>query len=387
MKRVLGRLLSMIPVLLGVMLLIFIMLRVVPGDPVSILLGEHYSQETVERLTRAMNLDKPLFEQFVSYVAGALRGDLGVSYAMKRPVTELILRAFPYTLKLTVLALVFAWGIGLTTGIIAAITKNKAPDRIFMAFSLAGVSMPIFMAALILQYFLAYKLKLVPVTSNGSMVSMILPAIALGWNSAGSVARMTRSSLIDVMMSDYIDTARAKGLTRSAVIFRHALKNSMLPVITMMTLQLSSMLSGAVVTESVFAIPGIPEPGHASASGNYTVYDDTRHAWKSACGFTVHRAGSAYTQSVRGELPGHTDHPCCLQMCNDPAPMKLKRRLAHNGRTASAHAHTSREQSRFLNRLRGGTRRRGQRRTRSVMSVRDVLNSYGDVKKNKDEHT
>ena len=257
MKRVLGRLLSMIPVLLGVMLLIFIMLRVVPGDPVSILLGEHYSQETVERLTRAMNLDKPLFEQFVSYVAGALRGDLGVSYAMKRPVTELILRAFPYTLKLTVLALVFAWGIGLTTGIIAAITKNKAPDRIFMAFSLAGVSMPIFMAALILQYFLAYKLKLVPVTSNGSMVSMILPAIALGWNSAGSVARMTRSSLIDVMMSDYIDTARAKGLTRSAVIFRHALKNSMLPVITMMTLQLSSMLSGAVVTESVFAIPGI----------------------------------------------------------------------------------------------------------------------------------
>ncbi len=257
MKRVLGRLLSMIPVLLGVMLLIFIMLRVVPGDPISILLGEHYSQETVERLTRAMNLDKPLFEQFVSYVAGALRGDLGVSYAMKRPVTELILRAFPYTLKLTVLALIFAWGIGLTTGIIAAITKNKAPDRIFMAFSLAGVSMPIFMAALILQYFLAYKLKLVPVTSNGSMVSMILPAIALGWNSAGSVARMTRSSLIDVMMSDYIDTARAKGLTRSAVIFRHALKNSMLPVITMMTLQLSSMLSGAVVTESVFAIPGI----------------------------------------------------------------------------------------------------------------------------------
>lgn len=257
MKRVLGRLLSMIPVLLGVMLLIFIMLRVVPGDPVSILLGEHYSQETVERLTRAMNLDKPLFEQFVSYVAGALRGDLGVSYAMKRPVTELILRAFPYTLKLTVLALIFAWGIGLTTGIIAAITKNKAPDRIFMAFSLAGVSMPIFMAALILQYFLAYRLKLVPVTSNGSLVSMILPAIALGWNSAGSVARMTRSSLIDVMMSDYIDTARAKGLTRSAVIFRHALKNSMLPVITMMTLQLSSMLSGAVVTESVFAIPGI----------------------------------------------------------------------------------------------------------------------------------
>ena len=257
MKRVLGRLISMIPVLLGVTLLIFIMLRIVPGDPVSVLLGEHYSQQTIERLTRAMNLDKPLFEQFLSYVGGALRGDLGVSYAMKEPVTKLILDAFPHTVKLALMAAAIAWIIGLIAGIVSAVNENKAPDRIFMAFSLMGVSVPIFMSSLVLQYLLAFKWKILPLTSNGSWVSMILPAIALGWNSAGSIARMTRSSLVDVLQADYIDTARAKGLTKWAVILGHALKNSMLPVITMMALQLSSMMSGAVITESIFAIPGI----------------------------------------------------------------------------------------------------------------------------------
>ena len=257
MKQIIDRLASMIVVLLGVMLLIFIMLRVVPGDPVSILLGEHYNQETIERLTKAMDLDKPILQQFFSYVKGVLHGDLGVSYTMNRPVTNLILTALPYTVRLALLAALFAWIVGLTTGIVSAIKKNKLPDHIFMTFSLAGVSVPIFMTSLLLQYLLAFKVKLFPMTSDGSIISLILPAIALGWNSAGSIARMTRSSLIEVMQADYIDTARAKGLTGGMVIFGHALKNAMLPVITMMALQLSSMMSGAVVTESIFAIPGI----------------------------------------------------------------------------------------------------------------------------------
>ena len=257
MKSAVKRIISMIPVLLGVMLLIFILLRIVPGDPVSVLLGEHYSQDTINRLTEAMHLDRPVAEQFISYVTGALRGDLGVSYSMKRPVTTIIIEAFPYTLKLALMAAVFAWIVGLAAGIIAAIKENKAPDRIFMTFSLAGVSVPIFMSSLFLQYIFAFKLKLLPLTSNGSIISLMLPAIALGWNSAGSVARMTRSSLIEVMQADYIDTARAKGLRRRAVIFGHALKNALLPVVTMMALQLSSMMSGAVITESVFAVPGI----------------------------------------------------------------------------------------------------------------------------------
>jgi hypothetical protein len=147
--------------------------------------------------------------------------------------------------------------LGLGTGIIAAIRQNSLVDHLFMGVSLAGVSMPIFMVALLLQYLFAFKIKAFPLTLDGTFLSMILPAIALGWNSAGSIARMTRSSLLEVMQADYIDTARAKGLRKQAVILGHALKNSMLPVITMMALQFSGMLSGAVITESIFAIPGI----------------------------------------------------------------------------------------------------------------------------------
>ena len=257
MKGVLKRLVSIIPVLLGVIVLIFFMLRIVPGDPATILLGEHVSQETVERLTKSMNLDQPVLVQLGMYILNALRGDLGTSYNMKRPVTDLILQAFPYTVKLALMAAVFAWIVGLISGIIAAIKQNKIPDRLFMGFSLAGISMPIFMTSLFLQYMLAFKFKVFSLTSDGSAWSMILPAVALGWNSAGSIARMTRSSLLEVMQADYTDTARAKGLGQRAVILGHALKNSMLPVITMMALQLSSMMSGAVITESVFAIPGI----------------------------------------------------------------------------------------------------------------------------------
>ncbi|MBP3914356.1 MAG: ABC transporter permease [Lachnospiraceae bacterium] len=257
MKAAVKRLVSMIPVLIGVMLLTFIMLRVVPGDPVSIMLGEHYSQAKIDRLTRAMNLDKPMWEQFVSYMLGAFRGDLGVSYMMNKPVTGLIAEAFPQTFRLALMAAAIAWAVGLIAGITAAVKQNKLPDHLFMGFSLAGVSVPIFMSALFLQYFFSYRLKILPLTSDGSAASLILPAIALGWNSAGSVARMTRSSLIETLQADYIDTARAKGLLRPAVIFGHALKNALLPVVTMMALQISSLMSGAVITESVFSVPGI----------------------------------------------------------------------------------------------------------------------------------
>jgi len=257
MKRVLKHLLSMIPVLLGVMILTFIMLRVIPGDPVTVLLGEHYSQDTIDKLTKAMDLDKPMWQQFLSYLGGVLRGDLGISYSLKRPVTDLIMQAFPFTVRLSLLAALFAWIPGLVFGIIAAATQNSISDRLFMTFSLAGVSMPVFMAALLLQYLFAYRLRLLPLTSDGSLVSMILPAIALGWNDIGSISRLTRSSLLEVMQAEYIGTAEAKGLGRSAVIIRHALKNALLPVVTMMAMQFSSMLSGAVITEMVFAIPGI----------------------------------------------------------------------------------------------------------------------------------
>jgi len=249
---VIKRILGTIPVLIGVVLLIFIMLRIVPGNAAAMLLGEHVDQATIDRLTEVMGLDKPVIVQFFDYLAGAIHGDLGISYKYNRAVTDMIIEAFPYTLELALLAV-----LGLGTGIIAAIRQNSLVDHLFMGVSLAGVSMPIFMVALLLQYLFAFKIKAFPLTLDGTFLSMILPAIALGWNSAGSIARMTRSSLLEVMQADYIDTARAKGLRKQAVILGHALKNSMLPVITMMALQFSGMLSGAVITESIFAIPGI----------------------------------------------------------------------------------------------------------------------------------
>lgn len=257
MKSLIKRVLGTIPVLIGVVLLIFIMLRIVPGDPAAMLLGEHADQATIDRLTEVMGLDEPLIAQFFRYVANALHGDLGISYKYGRSVSDMILEALPYTVKLALLASVFAWVLGLVAGVIAAIRQNSITDRLFMGFSLAGVSMPIFMVSLFLQYLLAFQFKVFPLTEDGSFLSMILPSIALGWNSAGRIARMTRSSLLEVMQADYIDTARAKGLRQKSVIVGHALKNSMLPVITMMALQFSSMLSGAVITESIFAIPGI----------------------------------------------------------------------------------------------------------------------------------
>ncbi|MCD8117634.1 MAG: ABC transporter permease [Oscillospiraceae bacterium] len=257
MKQFLKRLLGTIPVIIGVVLLIFLMLRIIPGDAVSVLLGDHVSQDTIDRLTAAMGLDKPMWQQFVSYIGNLFKGDLGISYTYSRSVSEMIMEAFPYTVKLTAMAIVFAWGFGLLAGIISAIRQNKLLDRLFMGLSLMGLSMPVFMTSLFLQYLLAFKLGWFSLVSDGSWPTMILPAIALGWNSAGSIARMTRSSLVEVTQADYIDTAKAKGLRYRAVILGHGLKNAMLPVITMMALQLSSMLSGAVITESIFAIPGI----------------------------------------------------------------------------------------------------------------------------------
>ena len=204
-----------------------------------------------------MGLDEPLYLQFFRYVGNAIRGDFGTSYRLNRNVTNIILEAFPNTVKLSLCAAVIAWVIGISAGLISAIYRNRILDRLFMGTALMGVSMPVFMIALVLQYVFAFKLELFPVSGYDSMKAMVLPAIALGWNSAGSIARMTRSNLVEVMQDDYIRTARAKGLMEGGVILHHALKNAMLPVVTMMALQVSSMLSGAVLTESVFGIPGI----------------------------------------------------------------------------------------------------------------------------------
>lgn len=256
-KNILARILQAILVMLGVALLIFIMLRIVPGDAIVTMMGEHAKLETIERMTRELGLDQPVYVQFWRYITGALRGDFGTSYALNRSVSELIGLAFPNTLRLAVAAAVVAWITGIICGIIAAVKKNGILDHLFMGFSLLGVSVPVFMVAMVLQYFLAYRLKLLPISGVDSWQGYILPAIALGWNSAGSIARLTRSTLLEVLQEDYIDTARAKGHRQLGVITVHALRNALLPVITMMAVQLSSLLSGAVICETVFSVNGI----------------------------------------------------------------------------------------------------------------------------------
>lgn len=256
-KNILARILQAILVMLGVALLIFIMLRIVPGDAIVTMMGEHAKLETIERMTRELGLDQPVYVQFWRYITGALRGDFGTSYALNRSVSELIGLAFPNTLRLAVAAAIVAWITGIICGIIAAVKKNGILDHLFMGFSLLGVSVPVFMVAMVLQYFLAYRLKLLPISGVDSWQGYILPAIALGWNSAGSIARLTRSTLLEVLQEDYIDTARAKGHRQFGVITVHALRNALLPVITMMAVQLSSLLSGAVICETVFSVNGI----------------------------------------------------------------------------------------------------------------------------------
>ena len=257
MKKVLFRLGQSAVVLLGVMLSIFVLLRVVPGDPIATMMGEHADTATIERMTREFGLDQPIPIQFLTYLKGVLTGDLGTSYALGRAVTTLLGSAFGNTLALTILSALFAWVMGIVCGVISAVRKDSVVDRLFMGLSLLGVSVPVFMVAMALQYVFAYNLHWLPIAGVSDWSDFLLPAIALGWNSAGSIARLVRSSLLEVLQQEYIDTARAKGLSQFAILIAHAMRNTMLPVITMMALQFSGLLSGAVITETVFSINGI----------------------------------------------------------------------------------------------------------------------------------
>ena len=254
-------------VLLAVALLLFIMLRIIPGNPVTTMMGEHADTETIDRMTAELGLDQPILTQFGRYLLGAVSGNFGTSYSLKRPVSELMGTALGNTLKLALFASLFAWITGILCGVLAAVRKDSIPDRLFMGFSLLGVSMPVFVTAMVLQYVFAFRLRWLPIAGADSLASFILPAIALGWNAAGSIARLVRSTLLDVLEEDYIDTARAKGRRPVGILFRHALRNAMLPVITMMAIQFSGLLSGAVITESVFSINGIGQLTVQAISG------------------------------------------------------------------------------------------------------------------------
>ena len=256
-KYITKRILISIPLMIAVVLVVFLMLQVLPGNPITVMMGEKASPAVIERVTEQMGLNDPVMVRFGRYILDACQGDLGISYKLNRPITGLIMEAFPNTVKLAIAAALVAWIIGIPAGIVSAIRKDTLLDRSLMGFSLVGISLPVFWAAMLMQFIFAYKLGWLPVAGFSTWKHLIMPSFVLGWASSCTIARLTRSIPLGIMRNDYIRTARAKGLRESLVVIRHGLKNAMIPVVTMMAMQFASLLSGAVLTETVFGIGGI----------------------------------------------------------------------------------------------------------------------------------
>ncbi len=251
------RLFLLVPTLLGVTLAAFLMLRLTPGDPVAIMLGEFASSTEVARLRRDLGLDQPLPFQYVKFVGRALRGDLGTSIRSRREVTAEIGDRVSSTVGLTLAAMVLAVSVGVPIGVIAATTKHVMVDSAAMAFALLGLSMPTFWSGLLLILFFSLKLGWLPITESEGLRALVLPAVALAAPAAAVLARITRSSVLEVLRQEYIRTARSKGLVERLVVYRHALRNALIPVLTIVGLQFGGLLAGAVIVESVFARPGL----------------------------------------------------------------------------------------------------------------------------------
>lgn len=251
----------MVPVLFLVSLIVFSIMHVIPGDPVQLMLaGAESGSVTPERqqeLRVAMGLDDPLYIQYLRFMRGAVTGDLGTSVRLRTPVLELILDRFSSTLALSFGGIFFAVTIGMTTGILAAIKRGSLLDTFSMALAYIGVSLPVFWLGLLLILVFSFWLDWFPPAGQQGIQSLVLPSVTLGLVSAGVISRLTRSSLVEVLSEDYIRTARSKGLPERLIYIRHALRNALLPVITILGLQFGAMLSGAVVTETVFSRPGL----------------------------------------------------------------------------------------------------------------------------------
>ncbi len=254
---ILRRLLMLVPVLFGVTLVAFSLLHMVPGDPAEVLGGQEATKEDLERIRREFGLDQPLAVQYVRFVGNAVRGELGISIQTRHNVRELLLQRLGFTLQLSLVSILIAAALGLLAGIVSATRQYSIFDTSSMLAALFGISMPIFWLGLLLILVFSVKLRLLPSGGTGELRHLVLPAIALGSASAALIARMTRASMLEVTRQDYIRTARATGYSERVVVFRHALKNAMIPVLTVVGLEFGTMLGGAVLTETVFSLPGI----------------------------------------------------------------------------------------------------------------------------------
>lgn len=247
----------MVITLIGVSILVFLMMHLIPGDPVTYILGDFASEEAIVEMKKTLGLDQPLFIQYIDYIKNVLQGNLGTSYITGLTVGEEIVSRFPITVQLALYSLIIGAVIGILMGILAAVKQNTIFDQLAMVISLIGISAPGFWIALFLIWMFSYQFNIFPISGYQGFYSLILPSITLGLGSAGNIARMTRSSMLEVIKQDFMRTAQAKGLAMIPMIFKHALQNAMIPVITLIGLQFGFLLAGAVVIETVFALPGL----------------------------------------------------------------------------------------------------------------------------------
>ena len=256
-QYIVRRLISTIPVLFGISLMLFFLLRALPGDPAQVIAGELATQEEVELIRQQLGLDEPVYVQYAMFLSRIVRFDLGTSTRTQYPVTQEIAPRLLNTVILAVAATILACLLGIPAGIVSAVKPYTIMDMVVTALALFGMSMPAFWLGLMLIIIFSVKLKLLPVGGSGGIVYLILPSITLAAYLVASIARNTRSAMMEVIAQDYITTARAKGVPEKMVIIRHALKNSFIPVITVIGLQFGSLLGGTVLTETVFAWPGL----------------------------------------------------------------------------------------------------------------------------------
>jgi peptide/nickel transport system permease protein len=254
---VVRRLLLAVPVLLGVVFVVMLTVDLLPGDAVTLMLGEHATKDAVARLRDHLGLDKPFLVRYLDYVGRVARGDLGRSIQQNRPVGDELADAWPATLQLTVAALLVATVVGLAAGITSAGWPNSLFDAMARLGSLFGLSMPVFWTGLVLIVVFALWLNWLPVGGAGSLGHLVLPTVTLALPSVAMIARMTRSAVLDVLREDYVRTARAKGVAEPWVLARHALRNAFIPILTLLGLQSGQLMGGAVLTETVFAWPGL----------------------------------------------------------------------------------------------------------------------------------
>jgi ABC-type dipeptide/oligopeptide/nickel transport system permease component len=256
-RYVLHRLLFTLPVIWLVVSIVFLLIHFVPGDPVQQMLGEGAASADIEATRHAYGLDVPLTQQYLNYWKGVLHGDLGRSLRLNQGVSHLIAQRYPYTLQLTLASLFVAIVLAIPAGVRSARHRNQWDDRTLSVISLFGLSFPNFALGPVLILLFAIKLGWLPVSGSGSLAHLVLPAITMGGALAAILTRMVRTSMLEELGQDYIRTARAKGLNEDTVVYRHALRNALIPIITVLGLQFGALLAGAIVTETIFSWPGI----------------------------------------------------------------------------------------------------------------------------------